>query len=76
MNMEICSYISLLLIKHNAAIAWIISFISFIYFVYDLYLLSPPVERDLSGSLLAEARCETCQGSAPALSVPNSNKDR
>lgn len=57
--------------KHNAAIAWIIS-----YFVYDLYLLSPPVERDLSGSLLAEARCETCQGSVPALSVPNSNKDR
>lgn len=69
--MEKCLYIGLLLIKRSAAIAWIISF-----FVYDLYLLSSPVERDLSGSLLAEARCETCQGSSPALSVPNSNKDR
>lgn len=42
----------------------------------DLYLLSLSVERDLSGRLLPEARCETCQGSAPALSVANSNSDR
>ncbi|XP_070691563.1 meckelin [Pempheris klunzingeri] len=34
------------------------------------------VERDVSGNLLDEARCETCNGSSPALSVPNSSGDR
>uniref|UniRef100_A0A665WFX7 Transmembrane protein 67 n=1 Tax=Echeneis naucrates TaxID=173247 RepID=A0A665WFX7_ECHNA len=34
------------------------------------------VERDLNGSLLEEARCETCNGNTPAFSVPNSNEDR
>ncbi|GLD63628.1 meckelin [Lates japonicus] len=34
------------------------------------------VERDVSGNLLDEARCETCNGNSPALSVPNSNEDR
>lgn len=42
----------------------------------ELSLLSPAVEKDLSGRLLSEARCESCQGTAPALSVPNSNRDR
>uniref|UniRef100_A0A4W6CIK1 Transmembrane protein 67 n=1 Tax=Lates calcarifer TaxID=8187 RepID=A0A4W6CIK1_LATCA len=34
------------------------------------------VERDVSGNLLDEARCETCNGKSPALSVPNGNEDR
>ncbi|CAJ1062186.1 meckelin [Xyrichtys novacula] len=34
------------------------------------------VERDISGNLLEEARCEMCNGNTPALSVPNSNWDR
>lgn len=35
-----------------------------------------PVERDVNGNLLDEARCETCNGNAPALSVPNSSGAR
>lgn len=38
--------------------------------------LSFTVERDVNGSLLDEARCETCHGNAPGLSVPNSSGDR
>ncbi|XP_030248448.1 meckelin isoform X1 [Sparus aurata] len=34
------------------------------------------VERDVNGNLLDEARCETCNGNAPALSVPNSSGAR
>uniref|UniRef100_A0AAX7VJI1 Transmembrane protein 67 n=1 Tax=Astatotilapia calliptera TaxID=8154 RepID=A0AAX7VJI1_ASTCA len=34
------------------------------------------VERDLNGTLLEEARCETCDEDSPALSVPNRNGDR
>ena len=34
------------------------------------------VERDINGNLLDEARCETCNGDSPALSVPNINGDR
>ncbi|XP_034554565.1 meckelin [Notolabrus celidotus] len=34
------------------------------------------VERDVNGSLLEEARCETCDGNTPAFSVPNSSGDR
>ncbi|XP_040900442.1 meckelin [Toxotes jaculatrix] len=34
------------------------------------------VERDVSGNLLDEARCETCNGNSPAFSVPNSSGDR
>ncbi|XP_038567465.1 meckelin isoform X2 [Micropterus salmoides] len=34
------------------------------------------VERDVIGNLLDEARCETCNGNAPALSVPNISGDR
>ncbi|XP_041798443.1 meckelin [Chelmon rostratus] len=34
------------------------------------------VERDVSGNLLDEARCEMCDGNAPALSVPNNSGDR
>ncbi|XP_068179758.1 meckelin-like [Antennarius striatus] len=34
------------------------------------------VERDVHGNLLDEARCEKCNGSFPALSVPNSSGDR
>ncbi|XP_070822056.1 meckelin isoform X1 [Chaetodon trifascialis] len=34
------------------------------------------VERDVSGNLLDEARCEMCNGNAPALSIPNSSGDR
>ncbi|XP_044064572.1 meckelin isoform X4 [Siniperca chuatsi] len=34
------------------------------------------VERDVNGNLLDEARCETCNGNAPALSVPNSSGDK
>uniref|UniRef100_A0A3Q4MRK7 Transmembrane protein 67 n=1 Tax=Neolamprologus brichardi TaxID=32507 RepID=A0A3Q4MRK7_NEOBR len=33
------------------------------------------VERDLNGTLLEEARCETCDEDSPALSVPNRNGD-
>lgn len=35
-----------------------------------------PVERDNSGTLLVEARCEMCNGNATAWSVPNSSGDR
>ncbi|KAM9310306.1 meckelin [Pholidichthys leucotaenia] len=31
------------------------------------------VERDINGNLLDEARCDICNGSSPALSVPNSS---
>uniref|UniRef100_I3JFI6 Transmembrane protein 67 n=1 Tax=Oreochromis niloticus TaxID=8128 RepID=I3JFI6_ORENI len=34
------------------------------------------VERGLNGTLLEEARCETCDEDSPALSVPNRNGDR
>ncbi|XP_060906552.1 meckelin [Labrus mixtus] len=34
------------------------------------------VERDVSGNLLDEARCETCNGNSPALSVPNNSGAR
>ncbi|CAK6960646.1 meckelin [Scomber scombrus] len=34
------------------------------------------VERDVSGNVLEEARCETCNGTGPAFSVPNSSGDR
>uniref|UniRef100_A0A3B5BP19 Transmembrane protein 67 n=1 Tax=Stegastes partitus TaxID=144197 RepID=A0A3B5BP19_9TELE len=34
------------------------------------------VERDINGNLLDEARCETCNGESPALTVPNSRGDR
>lgn len=38
--------------------------------------LSFTVERDVNGRLLDEARCETCHGKVPGLSVPNSSGDR
>ncbi|XP_072250427.1 meckelin [Leuresthes tenuis] len=34
------------------------------------------VERDNSGNLLNEARCEACNGNSPALSAPNNSGDR
>ncbi|KAG7242035.1 hypothetical protein INR49_024080 [Caranx melampygus] len=34
------------------------------------------VERDVNGNLLDEARCETCNGDSPALTVPNTYGDR
>ncbi|XP_037640289.1 meckelin isoform X2 [Sebastes umbrosus] len=34
------------------------------------------VERDVNGNLLDEARCETCNGNSPGLSVPNRSGDR
>ncbi|XP_053182760.1 meckelin [Scomber japonicus] len=34
------------------------------------------VERDVSGNVLEEARCETCNGTGPAFSVPNNSGDR
>ncbi|XP_076009846.1 meckelin [Genypterus blacodes] len=34
------------------------------------------VERDAQGNLLEEARCDPCNGSSPAFSVPNSRGDR
>ncbi|XP_019126002.2 meckelin isoform X1 [Larimichthys crocea] len=34
------------------------------------------VERDVNGNLLEEARCVTCNGNTPGLSVPNSSGDR
>ncbi|KAM9851613.1 meckelin [Aulostomus maculatus] len=34
------------------------------------------VERDVSGNMLEEARCEVCDGNGPAFSEPNSSGDR
>lgn len=33
-------------------------------------------ERDSQGTPLTEARCDACNGDAPAFSVPNNNGDR
>lgn len=35
-----------------------------------------PVERDVNGNVLDEARCEACNGGGPAFSVPNYSGDR
>nr|XP_043874362.1 meckelin isoform X1 [Solea senegalensis] len=46
----------------------------------DGMCLCPPanvlVERDVSGNLLDEAKCETCSRNIPAFSVPSSSGDR
>ncbi|XP_059196221.1 meckelin [Centropristis striata] len=34
------------------------------------------VERDVNGNLLNEAKCETCNGNSPALTVPNQRGDK
>lgn len=34
------------------------------------------MERDVNGTFLEMARCETCDEDSPALSVPNSSGDR
>lgn len=40
------------------------------------YRLSFLVEREVNGSLLDEATCETCHGKDTAFSVPNGGGDR
>lgn len=59
--------------KHNEPIARVILEFIFIWLNVTCFF---PVERDVNGNLLDEARCETCNGDSPAFTVPNTSGNR